>query len=243
MKSLKVITEQILRQEKLTLDIYTVPIGSILTPAAREYLNGLSIKISDEKLLSGTKPKGKVMKKYTEYNTGKTFSKKPEHMTQLHGNILIDKDSPRIILRGKLDSLQSLIVLTQSIIHEKNGPARIVDDLEEILGVIRTAMSCEILEKPFYVETIIGLTVDELREHSHYPEKYYGIKQMLLPNYKMGNDYAMLNSIRTLVRETEIYAVSSFKNDINRSDIITVFNRLSSTLHIMMCKYLAKQYI
>lgn len=182
------------------------------------------------------------MKQYTEYNTDKIFDKKPEHMTQLYGNVLVDKDSPRIIFRGKLDSLQSLIVLTQSIIDEKNGPIGIIDDLEEILAVLRTSMSCEILEKPFSVETIIGLTADELREHSHYPEKYYGIKQMLLPNYKMGNDYAMLNMIRTSVRETEIYAVSAFKNDTNRSDLITVFNRLSSTLHIMMCKYLAKHY-
>lgn len=240
---MKVITEQILRQEKLTLDIYTVPVGSILTPAAREYLNGLSIKIYEEKLLSRLEPKGRVMKKYTEYNTDKTFDKKPEHMTQLHGNVLIDKDNPRIIFRGKLDSLQSLIVLTQSIIYEKNGPAGIIDDLEEILGVLRTAMSCEILEKPFSVERIIGLTADELREHSHYPEKYYGIKQMLLPNYKMGNVYAMLNNIRTAIRETEIDAISAFKTDTNRSDLITVFNRLSSTLHIMMCKYLAKHYI
>lgn len=242
---MKVITEAILRQEikQLNSKIYIVPEGKILTPAGREYLNGLSIKISFEKKLSNKIPQVNKMKKYTEYNTDKTFNEKPEHMTQLHGNVLIDKDHPRIMFRGKLDSLQALIVWSQSIIYEKNESNGIIDDLDEILGVLRSAMSCEILEKPFSVETIIGLTADQLREHSHYPEKYYGIKQMMLPNYKMGNIYAILNQIRTAIRETEIYAISAFKSDTNRSDLIKVFNRLSSTLHIMMCKYLAKHYV
>ena len=121
---------------------------------------------------------------------------------------------------------------------------KIVMDLDEVLNVLRMIMSCDITQKEVKVDTILGLTEPELREHSHYPEKYYKIKQMILPTYTMGIDYALLNQIRASIRECEIYAIEAFKNGdrYERVDIIRVFNRLSSTIHIMMCKYLAGYY-
>ena len=51
--------------------------------------------------------------KYVDYETGAYYMEKPEHMTQLFGNVLVAKDHPRIHFRGKLDSLQALVVLDQ----------------------------------------------------------------------------------------------------------------------------------
>ena len=84
----------------------------------------------------------------------------------------------------------------------------------------------------------------ELREHSHHPSKYYGIRHFL-PNYKQGEMVAYLNKLRTLTRETELIAYKAFKDEygqVSREDIIKSFNRLSSLFWIMMFKYLAGKY-
>ena len=85
---------------------------------------------------------------------------------------------------------------------------------------------------------------EELREHSHNPMKFYNIRQMILPSYTMGRDYALLNQLRAAIRETEVAAANAFYDGFrfSRSDIIEELNRLSSALHIMMCKYLAGDY-
>ena len=69
-------------------------------------------------------------------------------------------------------------------------------------------------------------------------------KQMVLPDYTMGAAYAMLNQIRAAIRETEVAACTAFhvEKKYVRGDIIEELNRLSSALHIMMCKYLAGEY-
>ena len=57
-------------------------------------------------------------------------------------------------------------------------------------------------------------------------------------------DFALLNQLRTTVRETEVAAAEAFHNGAKytRGDIIEELNRMSSALHIMMCRYLAGQY-
>ena len=81
-------------------------------------------------------------------------------------------------------------------------------------------------------------------EKFHDPQKFFGIKQMMLPDYTMGRDYALLNQLRSQVRETEVAAVDAFRvgDRYTRGDIVEELNRLSSAMHIMMCMYLAGQY-
>ncbi len=54
----------------------------------------------------------------------------------------------------------------------------------------------------------------------------------------------MLNRLRTAVRETELAAVEAFLEDgrCTRSDLVEELNRMSSALHIMMCRWIAGQY-
>ena len=180
--------------------------------------------------------------KYVDDTTGAFYFEKPEHMTQLAGNRLVAKDDKRILFRGKLDALEALFVLNQTILIEMGEDMSIVEDLEDVLTSIREMMRCDVLEEPFTRETIIGLTHAELREHSHYPMKYYKVKQMVLPSYKLGKTYALLNQMRTAVRETEVAAATAFHNgkSYDRGDIIEELNRMSSAMHILMCKQLAK---
>ncbi|MGL5972590.1 MAG: ATP-binding protein [Oscillospiraceae bacterium] len=254
------ITEAILRDELRANKpkVYYIPDGKILSPAAKDYLQQLKVIIKKQEdiekmkkqedtpdIISSCKEnKANLKAKYVDYESGAFYYEKPEYMTQLVGNKLVSKASKRIVLRGKVDSLQSLIVLAQAEINEKNCNQQLLDDLDDVLKVLREIMRGEVLDKPIMIDTIIGLTHAELREQSHYPEKYFNVKQMMLPTYKMGKEYALLNRIRTTTRECEAVATDAFKvgQTCSRTDILQTFNRLSSTLHIMMCKYYAGYY-
>lgn len=295
---MKVITEALIRAELKATEpeVYYIPEGKILSPAAREYLQGLQIEIDFERnkgkakpskaapspsggttprdFVARTKidadalvPKGRTLNedapkaeagkleapkleeqvlkpKYVDYETGAGYVAKPEHMTQLRSNLLVDKCHPRIKYRGKIDKVQAMIVNAQCVIHDKGGSQQLIDDLGNVLDVVRNMMRCEVLDEPLTNEYIIGLNHAELREHSHFPMKYYKIKQMLLPDYTMGIEHSLLNLIRTSIREAEVLAVDAFRQNrtMDRSDIVQELNRLSSALHIMMCKFLAGGY-
>ena len=259
MERLKAITEDFLRLELRNAqpETYYVPEGKILTPAAREYLQQRKIKIAKgappeaapaepaapAAPAPAAAPAAAPTAKYRDHETGAFYMEKPEHMTQLFGNELVTKNHPRILFRGKLDSLQAMVVLDQALIAA-DGNQKLVDDLGSILDNLREMMRCDVLDETYCRQTIIGLTHQELRERSHNPQKFFGIKQMLLPDYTMGRDYALLNQLRAAIRETEVAAATAFLtgSKCTRPDIMEELNRLSSALHIMMCMYLAGMY-
>ena len=166
------------------------------------------------------------------------MAKKAEHMTSLIGSTLVPKNHPRIVLRGKLDSLQAQVVLIQCELEDKV----LVADLQDILNCLRELMRCEILDEPFVQDSLIGLSYAELRAQSHNPQKYCGVPAMELPDYKFGRDYAQLNSLRTAIRETELAAVSAFETEtgVSRTDIVQALNRLSSAAYILMCRMIGE---
>lgn len=235
---MKLITEEELKDEfrKSKPQTYYIPEGRVLSPAAKDYLRSQLVQIDIGK--------NKKKKPYTDYETGASYQIKPEFMTHMYGNRLVTKDSPMIRYRGKLDRLQAEIILTQGILSEKGENAGLIRDLEEILQAARELMRCELLSEDINLEQIIGLNREELREHSHHAKKYYGVDTMELPDHKKGMSYALLNLLRTSVRETEVMAVSAFSqgHKRERTDIIEVLNRLSSALHIMMCRYVSGKY-
>ena len=292
---MRAITEDFLRYELRSSqpEVYVIPQGKILTPAAREYLQQRKIRIEKEGGYTythqlkapvqkteepeekeaqkqpepkKTEPKNRphvvatevpqpeeveipvqitVPKpKYVDYETNAYYYEKPEHMTQLFGNKLVCKDHPRILFRGKLDALQADVVLAQAMIQAAQGSQSLIKDLANILKDLREMMKCEVLDEEMAETTVIGLTHEELRAQSHNPMKYYNIKQMVLPDYTMGTEYAWLNKLRTAIRETEVAACQAFHSGKTyiRKDIIEELNRLSSALHIMMCRHLAGWY-
>ena len=259
---MRAITEDILRLELRNSqpEVYYIPTGKILTPAAREYLQQHKSEIAKEGECPQRAPEGDAAPaapqpapqpvmaapkpKYVDYQSGSYYMEKPEHMTQLFDNQLVAKNHPRILFRGKLDSLQALVVLDQALIAGAGGSQQLLADLDDVLKALRNLMRCDVLDEELHSGTIIGLTHGELREHSHNPMKFYNIRQMILPSYTMGRDYALLNQLRAAIRETEVAAANAFYDGFrfSRSDIIEELNRLSSALHIMMCKYLAGDY-
>lgn len=181
---------------------------------------------------------------YVNHANGREMAEKPEDMTQLWGDRLVHKDHPRIVFRGKLDTLQAHVVTAQAMMEAHGGPAGVVDDLEEVLGLLRELMRAEVLDEAPRVETLLGLTPAELRAQSHDPKGHFGLEPMLLPHRSMGLAYALVNGLRGEAREMETAGVAAFKTRATpaQREILRWLNRLSSALHIMMCRILTGRY-
>lgn len=248
-------------------DIFYVPEGRLLSPAAKDYLNANCIRFDNEsrrarneqreqstKYLSqnyvsrGGRTTGSKLKFYSGTGGkpagGNLAGGKPEPMTHVHGNQLVMKDDPVIQYRGKLDSAQAQVVFVQSLIAADQGCPHLLADLEDVLSTMRELMRAEVTGTPVQKDTILGLTYPELRAQSHDPETYFHIPAMQLPSYQFGSAFAGLNLLRTTVREAEVLAVKAFKqgNTTSRPDLIETLNRLSSALHVLMCRYQAGYY-
>ena len=179
-----------------------------------------------------------------DYRTGLRYSEKPEYMTHIRGKDLVMKTEPVIRYRGKLDQTQAMIVLAQSMMAQCGCCQSLISDLDDVLCCMRDLMRCEVNQEAVPVRAIIGMSHEELREQSHDPETFFGVAKMTVPDYRMGPEYAWLNYIRTCIRETEIAAVEAFREGprITRTDIIEELNRLSSAVHILMCRCLSGRY-
>ncbi len=249
------ITESSLRTlfKKEVPRVFEVAPGDLITPSAKQYLKDLGIKVQmTEKDLERPvvenhyrdfKPSDRaVYPKYVSYYDGGFYENKPEHMTHLKSNKLVYKDDLRIVFRGKMDSLQSLIMDIQLKLARQNEHA-LVKELDLILELIRQTLRAEVIDQPIAITSLIGLDDAGLREHSHHPKEHYGIEHFI-PDMGMGEQVIWLNLIRTSVREVELAAMQAFRtgHDVEREDIIRVFNRLSSAVYILMCRVRSGYY-
>ena len=147
------------------------------------------------------------------------------------------KDSPRIELRGKLDSLNAAIIMLQT----DSDSQSFIDDLESVRAVVNRLQRCEACGKIFEGGfTVRGIDSEELYQRSHNPAKYYGLGH-ILPHHEMGRESAMMNFLRTLVRETELCAVRCFGGN-DSLNICHTLNRLSSAVYTLIYEYLPEGY-
>jgi len=262
---LKVLTELDLR-EKLrdigSVKSYTVPRDTILTPAARSFLNDKRIQLvfstkDSNAVNSGqgnNSNKGNNSNSESDSNegrggkfvylpTGMRGDEKPESFTHLVGNKLVPKTHPQIKFRGKIDSLESYIIIGQ-IIAEKLKMKKLAEDLGQILGVVRNLMRAAVLSEPMEEVKLFGMSEDDIKKISHNPKKFAGTEHFM-PAYEMGEMMAWLNLIRAQIRESELAACEAFFDEMNgpeREDIIKTLNRLSSAAYVLMCWLKAGKY-
>ncbi len=263
---MKVITEAKVRAEVPRSEhpeAYYIEPGYILSPAAREYLMGRQIKIvngpkagqepepesvviaAEVPPMPSANPQSKVESaKYVDYATGACYFEKPVHMTILCGNVLVPKDHPQIAFRGKLESLQAQIILSQAMIAGHNGNQKLIDDLNDILIYLRNILRKHILTEPLEPAKMLGLTASELRERAKNPMQYFNVEQVGIPDYTRGLEYAQLNQLYTQTREAEVAAVAAFRegNRYTRNDILETLNDMSSAFRVMMFMHLAGEY-
>jgi ethanolamine utilization cobalamin adenosyltransferase len=193
-----------------------------LTPGARDFLHRERIEIL---------PASQAPIKEYRLENGAVLTKKPEHMTHLHGDVLVLKTHPRIGFRGAIDTLESELLWCQSAIKDPFS-----SKIGEILSFARDLIRCEVLDEPVHQERLCGLTEAELRQRSHRPQDFYN-QPHFMPSASDGNTVLALNRCRTAVRAAELAAARAF-TDIDgtcrRTDILQALNRMSSMVYILM---------
>lgn len=163
---------------------------------------------------------------------GGFLEEKPEHMTHLDGTTLVPKTHPRILYRGKLDSLEARLLLCRLEVPEFDR------ELGEILDYTRKLLRWEVLGQPVEEGKLLGLTEQELRRRSHFPQDYYG-QPHFMPEASDGKRMIHLNLARTAAREAELAAAAAFtgpEGTVTRPDLIRAMNRLSSAIYLLMIR-------
>ena len=198
-----------------------------LTSAARDWLTRERIEIL---------PAEQAKPETYPLLTGGFVEEKPEHMTHLNGEVLVRKDHPRIAFRGKMDTLEAELILCQLAEKELEKP------VGEVLQLARQLIRCDVLEAPVGVVTLCGLTEEEQRRRSHFPQEYYG-QPHFMPQVADGPVIARLNRARCAAREAELAALRAFRDrdgNPTRTDILKALNRMSSMLYILMIQWKSK---
>ena len=198
-----------------------------LTSEARDWLSSQRIEIL---------PSHQAKKESYRLLSGGVVTEKPEYMTHLNGDVLVSKSHPRIRFRGAVDNLEAAILLCQKAVPGRKS------ELQEILDLARKLIRCDVLEEPVGEDILCGLTEQEQRKRSHFPQDYYGIPHFM-PNSEDSIAVLELNRVRGMVRSTEIAAMDAFcdRDGIpTRPDILKALNRMSSMVYILMLREKAK---
>ena len=196
--------------------------GDQLTSDARDFLNRERIEIL---------PADQAKPQRWKLLDGGYMEEKPEHMTHLNGDTLVPKTHPRIAFRGAVDTLEAELLLCQAHLPRLQGA------LGEILQLTRELLRCEVLEEPINLTGLCGLTEEELRRRSHFPQEYYG-QPHFMPQVTDGLDILRLNRVRCAVRALELQAQEALPH---RTDILRALNRMSSMVYLLMIQEKAKK--
>lgn len=197
--------------------------GDQLTSQARDFLTRERIEILPAE---AAKPQ-----RY-RLLVGGYLEEKPEHMTHLCGDLLVPKTHRRIAFRGAMDTLEAALLLGALEMPDQQK------ELEQLLELARQIVRCDVLDEPLEEKSLCGLTMEELRSHSHRPQDYYG-KPHFMPRVSDGKKVLQLNRLRTQAREAERLAAAAFATEAgncSRTDLLRGLNRMSSMLYILMLR-------
>ena len=199
-----------------------------LTSAARDFLSRERIEIL---------PAEEARPERYRLLGGGYAEEKPEHMTHLDGITLAPKTHPRIVFRGKMDTLEARLLACRLAVPEFDR------ELGELLTFARTLLRREVLGEPVGEETLFGLTEGELRKRSHFPQDYYG-QPHFMPEAADGPKMVQLNLARCAAREAELAAAAAFvtsDGQVTRADLLRAMNRLSSAIYLLMIRQKRKE--
>lgn len=199
-----------------------------LTSAARDFLSRERIEIL---------PAEEAKPERYRLLGGGYAEEKPEHMTHLDGITLAPKTHPRIVFRGKMDTLEARLLACRLAVPEFDR------ELGELLDYTRILLRREVLGEPVGDQTLFGLTEGELRKRSHFPQDYYG-QPHFMPEAADGPKMVQLNLARCAAREAELAAAAAFvtsDGQVTRADLLRAMNRLSSAIYLLMIRQKRKE--
>jgi ethanolamine utilization cobalamin adenosyltransferase len=248
-----------------------LPNGSKLTPSASQLLSERQIRITysaDKDRTSATQDKqGGVTKEVTQAATNDTeqrvnpltggnkqplnncavcnshVEQKTELLTLLDDKQLVPKTHPRIGLRGKLDTLIAHTIVVQTQFEPKQKCPLLHQSLADLRSYMGNVLRSEVTEEPLLPISMGEMDAETLHAVSHQPLKYLG-QDHIVPQLCHGENVALLNVLRAVVREAELAAIRAFVSDsyqLTRSDIVQGLNRLSSALYVLMLMTLVSE--
>lgn len=191
--------------------------GDQLTPSARDWLQRERIEIL---------PASQAVITQYQLENGAVLQEKPEHYTHLRGNILVPKTHPVIAFRGAVDTLQAQLLLAQAAAPESIRP-----QVGELLALARMLIRWDVMQEPAQLHGLFGITDEQLRNRSHFPQEHYGIPHFM-PEYTDGPAMLQLNAARCAARSLELAAARAFGTE--RPDLIQILNRMSSAIYLLM---------
>lgn len=167
---------------------------------------------------------------------GQPLHAKPEHLTQIDAGHFAPKTSPRLVFRGRVDSLNALVMLTASTARRCELP-ELAQQLDTLAAYCREIMSAEYNLRPVSSLTLLGKSEAELHEISHWPDKHLGIPH-LVPGPHDHEMLHWLNVLRTQSREVEVVALQAFPADSFDpagigAGLARALNRLSSAVYVL----------
>lgn len=192
-----------------------------LTPSARDFLSRERVAILDA---------AQARPQRCRLPGGGYMEEKPEHMTHLNSDMLVPKTHRRIRFRGAMDTLEAELLLCGS-------------SVAPILELARKLLRCDVLEEPLGDFTLYGLTQEQQRQRSHFPQDYYGIAHFM-PDFSDSRQLLQLNRCRCAARSAELASIEAFSDrdgNLTRTDIPQALNRMSSMLYILMIQEKAEQ--
>lgn len=162
---------------------------------------------------------------------GTTVHGKPSNLTQLNAAHYAPKTHPRIVLRGKVDSLLALTMMA-----ERQAVTAGEDTVAEHLGTLaaycRELTSAEYGERPVEPLVLHRVTADDLHKVTHDPQGALGIPHLTIDGRSPELQH-WLNLCRTASRELEIVALETFPSPHHPygESICHALNRLSSAFY------------
>ncbi len=227
------------------------PPGTSFTPSARDFLNAHQLKIEYAASPSTRSPAsdgGNGSEASPDWDRpgafpvvltgpapvcstcGQPVHNKPENLTQLDAGHFAPKTHPRVKLRGRLDTLHALTMLTASEARRTWLP-RLAERLDTLAAYCREIQSAEYNARPVAPLQIAGMTEDEIHSLSHHPDQALGLPH-IVPGAEDAAILHWLNFLRTTSREVEILALEVYPPP-EREDLARALNRFSSGVYVL----------
>lgn len=232
------------------------PPGTRFSPAAQDFLASQALEVHFEDAPSGAagisgpadwdKPRsfpviltGPVP---VCSECGQPLPHKPEHMAQIDAGHFAPKTAARLVLRGRVDSLNAMVMLTAAEARRFQLP-ELGAALDTLAAYCREIMSAEYNLRPAASLVMLGKNENELHEISQWPGRHLGMAH-IVPGPQDHEILHWLNVLRTQAREVEIVALTAFPpggldSDKVGASIIKALNRLSSAVYVLELNFQA----
>lgn len=231
----------------------SVPAGAVLSPSARDFVAQWDLQLDEG--VPGTAPTSSPDDR-PDWDTPSAFTfdvdaqprcttcgsevtHKPDHLTQLDACHMGPKTHPRIVLRGRLDTLQAAVLLAGRAARDAGAPGT-AEHLDQLAAYVRELLAAEYQQRPAAAPSLAGLDDDALHGATHDPRGALGVDHLT----PASTDPAVVlwcNWVRTLSREAELAALAAFPNphDPAGSSVVHGCNRLSSAAYWIALSHVA----